>query len=105
MNLYALVFECGKPEEIIVLNRNFSKEQLKEELSKMEHIPKKYVDYILESGRYLEPNETLAITASSNGTVTTQKYGTTNYFYEKYKIVIKSDAEFEVISYFAKKAK
>lgn len=103
MNLYTLIFESGKEEEIIILNRNFTKEQLRAQLNKMEHISEKYVNYIIEAGQYIEPNCELRITAESAGTITTQRYGSTSYFYKMGEIVVKPNAEFEIIPHFIKK--
>lgn len=95
--IYTCVHECGKGEKI-VLNRNYTKEQIREKLSVPEaEFSKSRIDEILSKGIYLD--EILTIECNNEGTITTQCRGSIWYFYKRDKVIIGPDGSFKIIEY------
>lgn len=68
MIIYTLISVRGKREDIIVLNRNYTKEQLKEKLGKENNLEYERI----EKGTYLSKGETLKIKFQNEGFIYTR---------------------------------
>ena len=96
--LYTKISQIGKAE-IIVLNRNYTKEQLREKLTVPDGLDKDYAEYILSKGIYLPEGEVLKVKFSDEGTITTQCRGSIWYMYKRDKVVVKPDGGFQTTHY------
>ena len=94
--LYTHISQIGHGE-IFVLNRNYTKEQLREKLSVPEGPGEYIVNRALSTGLILP--EPLTIKFKDEGTITTQQSGCTWYLYKRDKAIIKYYTIFEKVYY------
>lgn len=94
--LYTEISQIGK-KRIIVLNRNYTKEQLRDKLSVPGGPSKFFLREILTEGIYL--NEPLEIKLHADAIITTQQKGCMWYCYKKDKVAVKPDGGFIITSY------
>ncbi len=92
--LYTFIDEFGK-KPIVVLNRNYTVEQLREKLSSpgSQHNPER-IEEVLTKGIYLPEGKTLKIKAHGEGNITTQCVIRSWWFGKGYKIKVNSDGSF-----------
>ncbi len=95
--LYTHISQIGQ-KEIFVLNRNYTKGQLREKLSVPEGPGEEAVNRALTKGITL--SEPLTIKFKDEGTITTQQCGRTWYLYNRDRAIIKPDGGFQIIRYF-----
>ncbi len=88
-----------KKEEIIILNRNYSKQQLREKLSGTTLYSKNWIEHVLKKGIFIP--EGFAIIVKSKHATIERNYELVRNTIEwngKKKIAIYPDGEFEIIS-------
>lgn len=94
--LYTHISQIGHGE-IFVLNRNYTKEQLRKKLSVPEGPGEEAVNRALSKGITL--SEPLTIKFKDDGSITTQQSGRIWYLYKRDKAIIKPDGSFQIIEY------
>ena len=94
--LYTHISQIGHGE-LFVLNRNYTKEQLREKLSVPGGPDEEIINRALTKGITL--SEPLTIDFKDEGTITTQQSGSTWYLYKRDKAIIKPDGGFQIIEY------
>ncbi len=94
--LYTHISQIGQ-KDIIVLNRNYTKEQLREKLSVPGGPGEEMINWVLSKGITL--SEPLTITFKDEGTITTQCLGSIWYLYKRDKAVVKPDGGFQIVRY------
>ena len=95
--LYTMVSECGK-KDIIVLNRNYTNEQLREKLSADPGVhTENWIDHVLTNGVRIPEGETITVKIRDEATITTQCYGSIAYCYKGYKVILYPNGDFKKI--------
>ena len=95
--LYTMVNECGE-KDIIVLNRNYTNEQLREKLSAAPGVhTENWIDHVLTNGVRIPEGETIMVKIRDEATITTQCYGSISYCYKGYKVILYPNGEFKKI--------
>lgn len=102
--LYTMVSESGK-KDIIVLNRNYTNEQLREKLSADPGVhTENWIDHVLTNGVRIPEGETITVKIRDDATITTQCYGSIEYCYKGYKVILYPNGDFEKIPSMKEKA-
>ena len=95
--LYTLINESGK-KDIIILNRNYTDEQLRKKLSADPGThTKNWIDYVLVNGVRIPEGETITVKIRDDATITTQCYGSISYCYKGYKVILYPNGDFKKI--------
>ena len=95
--LYTLINESGK-KDIIILNRNYTDEQLRKKLSADPGThTKNWIDYVLVNGVRIPEGETITVKIRDDATITTQCYGSISYCYKVYKVILYPNGDFKKI--------
>lgn len=95
--LYTMINGSGK-KDIIVLNRNYTDEQLREKLSADPGVhTQSWIDYVLANGVRIPEGETITVKIRDDATITTQCYGSISYCYKGYKVIIYPNGDFKNI--------
>lgn len=95
--LYTMICEEGK-KKVIVLNRNYTDEQLREKLSAPVWYDEDWINYILENGIRIPEGQCKVVRIHHRNTIIkTQFCFSTHYAHKGFKVILHPDGSFERI--------